>query len=245
MFKKENKMKRLALSMIAILIISMALISCKGGKGQSRDTKSGDKGVVKLLKAIHHGEGISTVFEYDDKNRIIKMATLYPWDEDENEIKTFSYHGDDLVGNFVRNGNVLTSEGTTLTLDNDGNIIKYAFEREDGSGGETTHQYSDGNLIKSTSTFSFGASTEECKYDDKKNPYSCNTPKWVIQYYSFPFSSYGSKNNAVEFSYTYAISEDDGVAVYGFSYDEDGYPTEVQWGNDFGDNWWCGFEYFE
>ena len=245
-------MKKLASISVAILIMALALVSCKGDKAQLTEEKFAEKQAEqsskKILHFIYHDEGITTEYKYDSQKRIISKETTYPESEDDNYQSTFTYNGENEVvidsSTYTRNGNTITGRSTltgyhtTLTLDNDGNIIKQVEVYSDGSSSEATYEYSGGNLIKSTE---FGGEhISEYKYDDKHSAYNCNTPRWILQFYSFAFAHGASKNNVIQKTFN-----GDRPSVYNYTYDEDGYPQYVDWESGGGDCWSCSFEYFE
>jgi len=168
-------------------------ISCGGG------------GDVKLLETITDGSGKVQRFEYDKKNRIVKI-------NDDTII-----YADNLITvgtkKFAINGNTVTAENGTYTIDKDGYIIKD--RTNDGTEGE--HKYKDGNLIEVS--WNYG-DVNSYSYDDKKSPFSnSNTPKWLIQH--LLNKAYASKNNAV---YDGDGRVDD---TSKYEYDSDGFPVKV------------------
>ena len=238
-----TSLSQVALLLIISIMLTMTLTSCKGKQVE-------EKKALKLLKTINHEEGIYTEFEYDDKNRIVKVSTIYPEDEETSYSAVFNYIGDDLLEGFERNGNTITVIGTptTITIDKAGYMIKKVDAPTDTSGGsEEIFEYQDGNLIKYTAKYTFGTAVVTSKHDDKHSIYNCNTPKWIFLYfpYDLPFANGGSKNNEIETSSISALDGSFGQSVYNYTYDDDGYPTHIEWGNDYGDFWSVSFEYFE
>jgi len=176
----------------AALGLATALtISCGGG------------GDVKLLETITDGSGKVQRFEYDKKNRIVKI-----------DDKTITY-ADNLITvgtqKFAINGNTITVDGSSLTINGDGYIVN------EGNHGEVDYEYKDGNLIRIY--WSESAYEDNYKYDDKKSPFSnCNTPKWLIQRLLY---DYASKNNVVSYE------GENGKGTYKYEYDSDGFPVKL------------------
>jgi len=189
----------------------------KAGVKVEEPETSNCPGNVKLLKSITQ-DGQTTTFEYDDKNRIVKMDTT-----------TFTYNNDDVIkiGSYELER---YEDGGRIDLNYEGVAVVVIYVNRDGySTRETTEHYSydryytNGNLIKFTGdVFDFeGVKTNEFiteyKYDDKKSPFNCNTPKWVIQH--LLETTYASKNNVIE-------RKINNVTSYRYEYDSDGFPTK-------------------
>ena len=244
---------QVVLLLIVTLMLTMAMASCKGtlSGDENRVKKSNEKKAMKLLKVIHHDEGVDTEFEYDDKKRIVKVSTIFPREEDEelNSFAVFNYIGDDLLEGFERKGNTITviETNTTFTIDKAGHMIKRVDAPTDNSSGsEEIFEFQDGNMIKYTGIYSFGTAVRTVKYDDKYSIYNCNTPNWIFTYSPYlPFANNGSKNNEIEGTSTSAFDGSVAHGSYNYTYDDDGYPTYVEWGNEYGDSWYASFEYFE
>ena len=255
-------MKRRALILIAILILSVAFISCKGGNQKSGEAESADGGNAKILKTINHGEGVSTEYEYNDKKHLVRLVTtdLDIYGERNNgekveDITTITYSGNDIVSisdpylgilGFERKGNTIAIIGgealsVILTLDGEGNVIKKVTSVESDEGSEVLYEYSAGNLVKVIEVYSFATIVNDYTYDDRKSLFNCNTPKWFMQYYHSPSSSrneFGaSKNNII------GVRNEYGETMYSYEYDDDDYPVAVEYN---GYHWGFNeFKYFE
>jgi len=205
------------ISTLAVLAVVLLFSAC--GK---------DSGEVKLLESITQS-GETTKFEYDDKNRIIKMGNT-----------TITYKSDDLViigdSEYKRNGNeiIASRDGSVNTLTSF--TLEASLTLEDGfitsimpqnalSGFGYT--FVDGNLDWNGSE----DGNYKYKYDDKKSPFNCNTPKWIIQsiYALYPhfWPAAASKNNVVEVSYNNSWTDAENYQrSYKYEYDSDGFPTK-------------------
>ena len=218
----DNIMKKIALNylVIAALICSAALTSCT-------DKGSGD---VKLLESIIYDNGEITKFEYDDKNRIVKISY------GSQRTETLTYSGDELISfeddyngltPISRNGNTIRIPGentSVITVNDDGYSIKHEIDANEHGSEVRTYQYRDGNPVKITvvQTDWEGMTSEtvmEFKHDDKKSPFfHCNTPRWFLQYIYFTY--FGLNNNVTAVTWSHGISH-----KYEYQYDRDGFPT--------------------
>jgi len=171
-----------------------------------------EKAGGKLLETITYENGDVQKFEYDEQNRIVKMDN-----------KTITY-ADNLVTvgtqKFVINGNTVTVDGKSFTINEDGYIVERNGEE---------YKYEDGNLIKifdKSDDFEDGSSYF---YDDKKSPFSnSNTPKWLIslevgiRYTSGGTESLASKNNVSGYLFQGGAP---GGCDSEYEYDKDEFPV--------------------
>ena len=235
--------KKTMFMLVSALILSLMLISCKG---EARMDKS--KGVGKLLESIEYNAyeyNASRRMRYDEQNRIKGIVLLV----NEYEVFSamdITYHKDGSISvydhetfyevDFTRKGNTITiveNESTypaeILTINKSGFITKRESLGE-GDGGwrrTTNYQYQNGNPIKvTTETLMKGTDTkteviENFKFDDKISPfYSCNTPRWLLQFFGFS-RNLGLKNNVVE--YQNPNSNGGQPNIYNYEYDSYGY----------------------
>jgi len=174
------------------LAITLTLTACGGGSD------------VKLPECIADESGkCTTKFEYDKKNRIVKIND-----------DTITY-ADNLVTigakKYEVKGDTVTVDGKSFTIDKDGYIVKSK------DGNLSPYKYEDGNLINI-----FDDSSPFYYYDDKKSPFSnSNTPKWVIQ--ELFGAEFASKNNVSSSGY--------GINQFGYEYDSDGFPVKQTYYN--------------
>jgi len=207
----------------------------------------------RILKSINHSEGIFSAYEYDSQKRLTKM-TMTNYDiygeinngEPIESFTTITYNSDDMISvesdnsyygpaTFHKKGNIITVKTsntaliTTLTLDNDGNITKkeQTFDDQSEYHSEETFQYVNGNMVKLTVTNTWDTTIIECKFDNKKSIYNCNTPRWLLQYL------YGVKPNTditgVDPNNIIEVKQDDNITTYTYEYDEYGYPINVEY----------------
>jgi len=218
----KSKLTKFALT-ATIGLATAFTISC--GKGGSD---------VKLLESITDESGeVQRKFEYDKQNRLVKI-----------DDKTITYAGNLITAGtqkFVINGNTVTIDEYTLTIDKDGYIVSkigglYGCGDDDkkDENGEpikvTYHEeyhYEDGNLTQMNDNGGdceiFVGGSYNYKYDSQKSPFSAsNTPKWLLQYLLEPH--YASKNNVIENS----IGGSDCYPTYKYQYEyaSDGFPTK-------------------
>jgi len=226
---------------VVITLISAAVTSC--------DKETG--GDVKLVESITWEEygyvpwSRTSKFEYDKKNRIVKIIVYREGDYHSTQTITYGMEGsvkieDDIdywKVHFVRKKNTITANCNlnaslydilpeTLTVNSDECIVQW--ERSSSyRGGFTdvlTYQYQNRNLIKSTAVM-YDVTREdrhyiqEFKYDKKKSPfYGCNTPRWLLQ---FLYGDIGINNNVVECNYRERESLT--TFKYDYDYDSDGF----------------------
>jgi len=201
-------------------------ISCKGNEK------------VKLLVGITDEEGKpQTKFEYDEQNRIVK---IYQYSEGNvSSIETIAYSGDDLVtvekirgsernvSKYVINGNTITVNDNSFTINKDGSIAKVNGSRtytyEDGHTTENNfipYTYQGGNLTKRGPD---NSDNDVYYYDDEKSSFSnTNTPKWLLQKLLYDYSA--SKNN-IRSMETEVCLDECPVSTFDYKYDRDGFPT--------------------
>jgi hypothetical protein len=214
------------LLILASLFSVLVLVGC-GDKPQKAE--SGD---VKLLESMTADGAFTYKFEYDDKDRIVKIRNYYLGSL--HSTKTITYSGNDLVTveevfeldaernsviNFVRNKSTVTigELSETLTINKDGYVVK----SESSHGGIKNFQYRDGNLIKEEPDIMSAMYVYSAKHDDKKSPFSNSaTPKWLLQYLFEIY--YACRNNVLEIVYAGELS---GTFVYEYEYDDDGFPV--------------------
>ena len=216
--KKTNRTScRLFLS-LAVLVLAAAFTSCKGE--------------VNLLESMAYNGGSVVKFEYDDQNRIAVMHYFNP-DGSYFIGRTLTYKEDDLVHfsegghsdtpseSYERKGNTIhkTAYGNEflIIINKDGYIIEDVSTAHEGRY-TTSNVYKKGNLTNQTVSVNGEIrNTVEYKYDNKKSPFTCNTPKWFLQ----SFFHMGLKNNILE--------RTDSLGVYSpryvYEYNSDGYPA--------------------
>ena len=224
---KKSALNYLLITALALIVVTLTSCNSKG---------SGELGnsSVKLLESMTttetSGHSYTQKFEYDDKNRIVKIQ-----DNHHSEVLIITYEGDDLgfyaaqwggenverQGNTIRTGR--NDEKVTITLNDAGYIVKIKSENSEWKAvALTTYFYQDGNLMKTETQRTLGKEkdgwTEEFKYDGKKSPFfHCNTSKWFLHWYFIT----GFDNNVVE------CKDSDGIVkTYQYEYDSDGFPTK-------------------
>jgi hypothetical protein len=185
---------------------------------------------VKLLESITTGSYIER-FEYDDKNRIVK---IHRYNDGKLEVtQTITYTGDNLSAfaygdrydmSFEIDANTIKTRDPnckyTFIVNSDGYIISEETSN-DYDFWYSKYHYQNGNLAKISQDISLddGTSAEELrefKYDDKKSPFFyCKTPKWFLQYL---FRNFGLNNNVIEFKHRGDLQ------AYEYEYDSDGFP---------------------
>jgi hypothetical protein len=200
--------------------------------------KAEDNVVVRLLDTMIWGNGaFYDRFEYDEKNRLVK---IYHYSLGEHKrTSTLTYKGDDLVEiraaweytTFARKGDHIIYSSYNadynhiITVNNDGYIATHEMASHETKD-VTIHafQYQKGNMTKMTISHIDRRATDEkifaLKYDDKKSPLLHNqTPKWYFQYTSELVRDVGISNNITE------IKRDDGwKRSFAYEYDSIGFP---------------------
>ena len=221
----------------AALALVVTAVDCAGSGG------------VKLVETITYGDWMAK-FEYDDKNRIVK---IHNYNNDSlEETRTLLYNGDALVASkssqymegperdmpFRRNGNTIHASDAlgeyATTVNKDGNIMEHRIR---SSGLVERFEYADGNVTAITAGWADtgeNAGTMEFQYDKKKSPFFyCKTPQWFLQHlFGGSFrnrqsgNDIGLHNNITSWKY---IPADGGLdsesAGYEYEYDADGFPT--------------------
>ncbi|MCL2260814.1 MAG: hypothetical protein FWC15_05595 [Fibromonadales bacterium] len=185
-----------------------------------------ESGEVKLLESITQG-GETKKFEYDDKNRIVKMGAT-----------TIAYKSDDFV---IIDGNEYKRKGNVITVSRDVDtytLNKYASINSASIPYTVEYNYVGGNLTEIRNEGGSGH-TEKYKYDDKNSPFNCNTPKWIIQI--ILEAIYASKNNVIEAGFSYDSDYDrkgeySNQVFFKYEYDSDGFPTKRTSNGDIGNN---------
>ena len=204
-----------------------------------------DNGI--LLETLTTNDGYTTEmwkFEYDDKQRFIK---LFHYQNGELiTTKTLTYNGDELVKMeennietyFIRNGNIITlttdpdsDYKDIITLNKNGfiAITKTIYDQYDTSGTANptiAYYYRGGNLIEAKGLSGPHWMSSEYfifyRYDNKKTPFNCKTPKWFLQHYLE--KEIGLKNNATKINFSSHHVNISTSFVYEF--DNDGFPTK-------------------
>jgi hypothetical protein len=192
----KKQLAKLAFTATIGLAITFTFTACEekgGGGGKLLETITDDKGKVQR-------------FEYDKKNRIVKI-----------DDKTITY-ADNLITvgtrKFVINGKTITVDGDSFTINGDGYIVIPSGNSCAGGCPEFL-VYKDGNLIADNSGIGI-----DYEYDNKKSPFSnSTTPKWLMQILLGDDSA--SKNNVV-----HRGSEND-ETTYKYEYDSDGFPVTI------------------
>ncbi|MDR3013479.1 MAG: hypothetical protein LBU70_09785 [Chitinispirillales bacterium] len=224
---------------IAALALTATIILCLTGCGGREQQAATSSGAVKLLESIIRGEMSKVRFEYDDRNRIVKMR-YYEGVGFHTHTATITYSDDGsvkiaddvpfLAASFVRDGNTITVGSNvypheTITVNRHGYIVK---SERSGSGWSDirTYDYQRDNLTKLTTNRVSDIEeffVVEYEYDNKKSPFfHCNTPKWLLQFlFSDPSNNFGLNNNIVE-----AKSSNGLLQQYVFEYDSEEFPTK-------------------
>lgn len=201
-----------------IIAVSAVFSACKGGD-------------VKLLESMSYDNGYVTKFEYDDQNRLAVLHTYNP-DGSYYMGRRITYSGNDVVHlseggdiespseSYERRGNTIyKSNGSECQINSDGYVTEVSFVNYDGTVTKTTYLYTNGNLTNQIALIDGAVRyTVEYKYDDKKSPFNCNTPKWFLQHI---FSYMGFKNNMLQCTFSNNFFN----PIYTYEYDSDGYPT--------------------
>jgi len=223
--------RRFVLFAVLAALSAAMFTSCDKGKA----------GNAKLLEVMGNvsdetGDGVTTTFEYDAQNRLVKIYEDNT--SDCNVSKIIAYGSDDSITvktvcegvwekaeTFVRKGDKIerlyvTGEDSgkdTFTVNNDGYIVSDQYGNK--------YQYQDGNRICEDDE------NIACTYDDKKTPFSeCATPKWLIA--TLLEADYVNKNNVIN------SGDKDGRGVDNeYEYDGDGFPIRqtYRWYNGEGD----------
>ena len=223
-------MKRLALNFLIIvaLVFSAAITSCKSKKSTD----------VKLLERLISDDGTEWRFEYDSKNRIIKIDEYSNRELYKTETITYSSSGisvvreyikhpnwDNQVTNFVINRQTITYHNgdSKITLTDDGYINEMFGRMDDGEWYLTVaNKYQDGNLTTHTITPGYVFSFE---YDDKMSPFrNVASPKWMIQYVISSQVALG--NNITKRRDEGLPWYESTLETYQYEYDSDGFPIK-------------------
>jgi len=200
----------------------------------------------KLLESKTTNDGTSNEmirFEYDNKQRIVKM--FHYKDEALDNTKTVSYNGDELVKvvetdketYFKRKGNIITLDNHSnykelITINRNGFITKTEtiYDEHDTSGTANpsiAYYYRGGNLNEAKGLSGpFWMSTEYVvffKFDNKKTPFNCKTPRWFLQYYLG--TETGLKNNVTKINFSSHQVGQTNSLIYEF--DSDGFPAKI------------------
>jgi len=230
--EKQAEADRVALEFSKAEKEAKKAVSCKGNEK------------VKLLAGITDEKGKpESKFEYDERNRIVK---IYQYSEGKlYSIETIAYSGDDLVtvekissnernvSKYVIKGNTMTLNDNPFTINKDGSIAREnltgsrTYTYEDGHEAESNfipYTYQNGNLTKEGPD---NSDNSIFSYDDKKSPFSnTNTPKWLIQ--QLLRGDFASKNNVLSIS-TEVCLDVCPPTEYQYEYDSDGFPTKQTW----------------
>jgi len=211
-----------------ILAAALALtLGCEEKSPANVSSSAANKSEIKLLESSAIDDKIKTTFEYDDKNRIIRIVkyngsssdsiTITYNTDDSVTVKTVYSDNSGGVDTFVKNGNTIKVGTTTLTIDKNGYILK----KEEGEDKSTTYIYQDDNLTTEEDNLDHSRSYN---YDNKKSPFSnANTPKWLLLYIlNLDFYAV-SKNNVLRYYYS---GEETSVGFYEYEYDSEDFPTK-------------------
>jgi len=223
--------------MTAVMIVSTALISCNNkGNGNVKSVENiaeeetvTESNTVKLLESLTEEgdrEMYVTNFEYDEQNRIVKFSredyaaddvyflqgtktTTITYANNQITVKQIDDNNKKTVRKFTLNGNKMTVDRESFTLNKDGYIVKNRY---------TEYTYKQGNLTQILWTES--AYTDDYSYDKKQSPFSnSNTPKWLMQ---MLFSDvWASKNNVIKYQ------GENSNCTYKYTYDSDGFPISL------------------
>jgi len=215
------------LSFAAALFCAAALFSCNGDKDD-------DPG-AKLLEGIWRPSGVYTMFEYDTKNRIVKVSGYTDRGLTLEYVHRLTYSGSALIqfDNFAVTSSgknqVTVSDGARsciFDLNGDHSPTRLRFQHPDGRNSENIYQYDDGNLTKLTCRTYDGEpqheSTLESFYDIGHAPFlNCKTPKWWL-IWQFERVVSCMENTVVREEWT--DGAESGVNVITYDFDEDDYP---------------------
>jgi len=184
------------------------------------------KAPIFLLEEILEGNGRRTVFEYDDKDRILKISyyrfdgsadwvftLIYdPITSDLVEIKGYDAQNPEDTDNetYIKNGNKITWGRGEIELAQ-GLPVKFTMEGE----GTSIFTWENGNITKEEWEGWIG----NYIYDDNKSPfYHCKTPKWfLLRWLGF---TYCSVNNIK------TVTSGGSNSTYKYTYNNDGFPVE-------------------
>jgi len=213
-------------------------------------------GEVKLLESITQ-DGQTTKFEYDDKNRIIKISS-YSSEGKLGEIHILNYSGNKLIevkvensyispqftitGNAIRQDYLQVDGGYAMTTNSDGYISE---KRREDAGGcsppnepydcNDTYQYQDGNMIKNTQVCKI--LTAECgdEKSEEKNIEQITEFKYDSKKSPFYYSKTPGWIIQFLLSPTYTKKNnviEEGGKGYKYEYDSDGFPTKLTTGSE-------------
>jgi hypothetical protein len=222
---------------VAILAIAITFTACdKKGSGS-----------VKLLESIDYDDDTYIKFEYDNKDRIVKM--FHYRDGKVEFTRMVSYSSDDLITvedvyseddannktiDFVKNENTITLKyrlylrseyvppSTSITLNEDGYIKKETTAISAARTVIDTYRYRGNNLTEKTNVHKVentvaSSETKKYKYDDKKSPFYNCATPKWLMQY-YIGSDLGFYNNVIDES---------GLDTYNkYKYDADGFPTK-------------------
>ncbi|MDR0454611.1 MAG: hypothetical protein LBH05_07360 [Deferribacteraceae bacterium] len=208
--------------------------------------KNKDSNGVKLLESIIFGDGATTRFEYDYKNRLVKISNyqggetmyvhMFSYPDGDGNMIEFSTPMEVMAsfgisGNSTINVNhTYADNALTITLNKDGYLAKYEMQSYDEPDNRVyTFQYQDGNMILEKYDDNVAESVTELKYDDKKSPLlNCASPKWLLHWYFFDSAReyFGLNNNVTETTtaiFKYGVNA---IRKNVYEYDSDGFPIK-------------------
>jgi len=200
---------------------------------KERESGGSKNGSTKLVKTLTGDDGYYTEFFYDKQQHLIKVIN-------EEVYVTFTYNKDKITQEDHYNGYT-----TIYTLDNKGYVIR-SDDYDDGVHEHyTTHEYSNGYLVKSTSDGGYTTYTwqngnltkivedggvqqytEILTYNNIEN-------KWNYDPYfaelSLIFKGVTSKNYLVKLTASSGFT-----STLKYTYDSDGYPTKIVISSSYG-----------
>ena len=192
-------MKRVVIISLGIAVFATALMACNNGEK------------VKLLESILDNGVLYRKFEYDNKDRIVKIIRYGSDGKTVMKTRTFTYNGnfftvsEDIDGEIVSTKNygkyddkIYIQGGDEYFEFNSQNlVVKHSikFGGIDGYERVTTYEYEGSNISKMAVEEIYGPYFEErfkkpnydvtYTYDDKKSPlYYCKTPQWYLAIYT-------------------------------------------------------------
>jgi len=205
------------------------------------DTEYTENNGVKLPEKIISEDGSITKFEYDDKNRLVKIFVC-----DNGELMgtfTITYNGNDLVSYALsydddfsyywgdvpdmsaqRRGNTIyVNEGGvkhTINVNDEGYIVDYKTEHPMAGVSVKNYQYVDNKLFRIIED----GWVRELRYDNEKSPfYNSNTPKWFMQ---FRFFDFALNNNVTAWKIVEGSTDHQYEYENEYIYDNEGFPTK-------------------
>jgi len=222
---------------LTLLIITLAVICVQSCK--KNDPVSINTGKIYLLKTIRQDGKISTVLEYDNKNRLIELTYSsgydfkYTYDSNDRLVQSKEYFGENdpilhLTENFTYSSNKIT---VTTISNTSGSVSKVFYDQSNGritklyfEVNPTSFEYeydNKGNIVKVVPKNAGPNNSNEIlvyKYDDNKSPFSMIKGLNLNFYLTFSggHPGYGVVNNILTLENYYENN---------YKYNADGFPT--------------------